>query len=55
MYQGGTLDFGVSPALRRNQSAYDLSLSPKYYVEFERAMRFAWTDLGRAAREAIVA
>jgi hypothetical protein len=55
MYQGGTLDFGVSPALRRNQGAYDLSSAPKYYVEFERATHFAWTDLGHAAREAIVA
>jgi len=55
MYQGGTLDFGESPPLRRNEGAYDLSSAPKYYVEFERATHFAWTDLGRAAHEAIVA
>src|SRR5271166_2337895 len=55
MYQGGTFDFGVSPALRRNEGAYDLSSAPKYYVEFERATHFAWTDLGHAAHGAIVA
>jgi len=45
MYQGGTWDFGITPSVRRLQGAYDLSSTPKYYVEFTRAGHFAWTDL----------
>jgi predicted dienelactone hydrolase len=45
MYQGGTRDFGVTPTIRRFSGAYDLSSSPKYYVEFDDAGHFAWTNL----------
>ena len=45
MYQGGTFDLGISPGIRRFQGAYDRSATPKYYVEFDRAGHFAWTDL----------
>ena len=45
MYQGGTRDFGVTPTIKRFSGAYDQSSSPKYYVEFEGAGHFAWTDL----------
>lgn len=45
MYQGGTRDFGVTPVVRRAGGAYDLSSPPKYYVEFEGAGHFAWTQL----------
>jgi predicted dienelactone hydrolase len=45
MYQGGTLDFGITPALHKAMGAYDLSPMPKYYVELKRAGHFAWTDL----------
>jgi len=34
MYQGGTLDWGVTPTVRRLNGAYDASSAPKYYVEF---------------------
>jgi len=37
MYQGGTRDFGITPSLRKNEGAYEMSPSPKYYVEFQRA------------------
>jgi len=45
MYQGGTLDLGITPSIRRFQGAYDRSVAPKYYVEFDGAGHFAWTDL----------
>jgi predicted dienelactone hydrolase len=45
MYQGGTRVFGVTPTMRRFSGACGLSSSPKYYVEFEGAGHFAWTDL----------
>src|SRR5262249_46404019 len=50
MYQSGTLDFGVKPALHRELGAFDQSPAPKYYVEFDRAGHFAWTNVGRADR-----
>jgi pimeloyl-ACP methyl ester carboxylesterase len=56
MYQGGTWDYGVTPALHKSMGAYDRSSEPKYYVEFDRMGHFAWTDFGRRkARKAIVA
>jgi predicted dienelactone hydrolase len=45
MYQGGTLDFGITPTVRRLKGAYDRSSAPKYYVEFKDAGHLAWTDL----------
>jgi predicted dienelactone hydrolase len=45
MYQGGTLDFGISPTVRRMSGAYERSSPPKYYVEFRGAGHLAWTDL----------
>jgi predicted dienelactone hydrolase len=45
MYQGGTLDFGITPSLRKAGGVYDASPSPKYFVDFTRAGHLAWTDL----------
>jgi predicted dienelactone hydrolase len=45
MYQGGTLDLGVTPTVRRMSGAYEKSSEPKYYVEFQGAGHLAWTDL----------
>jgi pimeloyl-ACP methyl ester carboxylesterase len=55
MYQGGTLDFGTTPALQKTSGAYDQSPEPKYFVEFEKAGHFAWADVGIAAHKEIVA
>lgn len=55
MYQGGSRDFGITLALRKNSGAYEQSRSPKYYVEFQDAGHFAWTDLSAVDHEAIVA
>jgi pimeloyl-ACP methyl ester carboxylesterase len=55
MYQGGTLDFGITPALQKSMGAYDLSPRPKYYVELKGAGHFAWTDLRHTFHDPIVA
>jgi hypothetical protein len=54
MYQGGTLDFGITPWLDKVGGAYDQSPAPKYFVKLSGATHFAWTDLGRHDRDAIV-
>jgi dienelactone hydrolase len=54
MYQGGTLDLGITPALRRPGGAYDRSPAPKYFVELGAAGHFAWTDLGGRAHSRIL-
>jgi hypothetical protein len=55
MYQGGTRDFGITPSLRKNSGAYAQSATPKYYVEFDKAGHFAWTNLSTTAHALIVA
>lgn len=54
MYQGGSRDPGVTPSIRKNSGAYELSPAPKYYVEFEGASHFAWSDRGELAQPQIV-
>jgi predicted dienelactone hydrolase len=53
MYQGGTLDFGITPFVRRAGGAYDLTSSPKYFVELDGAGHFAWTNLNRSYQSVI--
>ncbi len=53
MYQGGTLDFGITPTVKRFNGAYDLSSSPKFYVEFDGAGHLAWTNLNKRYQELI--
>lgn len=55
MYQSGTRDFGTTPALQKISGAYDQSPEPKYFVEFDKAGHFAWTDIGITAHKDIVA
>jgi len=55
MYQGGTLDVGITPAVERAGGAYAASPPPKYFVTFSGATHFAWTDLGLRDRDSIVA
>jgi hypothetical protein len=54
MYQGGTLDFGITPSVRRSGGAYESSTSPKYFVELTRAGHFAWTNLRDDAHQRIL-
>ena len=53
MYQGGTRDLGETPLVRRANGAFDLSSSPKYYVELDGAGHFAWTDLNHSYQQTI--
>ena len=55
MYQGGTRDVGISPTLRKGKGSYARSAAPKYYVEFEGAGHFAWTNLRATFHESIAA
>ena len=55
MYQGGTLDFGTTPALRGDSGAFAQSPEPKYFADFDGASHFAWTNLGLGHRKEIVA
>ncbi len=53
MYQGGTLDIGITPSVRRHGGAYDLTSAPKYFIDFAGAGHFAWTNLNRRYQTAI--
>lgn len=55
MYQGGTRDLGITPTLHKSMGTYDQSREPKYYVEFNRAGHFAWTNVSPTAHESIAA
>jgi predicted dienelactone hydrolase len=48
MYQGGTLDIGVTPYVRRPGGAYDLTSPPKYFLDLAGAGHFAWTNLNKS-------
>ena len=54
MYQGGTLDIGVTPWIRKTSGGYDASPAPKYSVDFARAGHLAWTDIRDTAHQQIV-
>lgn len=44
MYQGGTRDFGITPSVKKPGGCYDKTSSPAFFVEFQDAGHFAWTD-----------
>jgi alpha-beta hydrolase superfamily lysophospholipase len=46
MYQGGTLDVGVTPSLQKPGGGYDQSPPSKYFVELWRTGHLAWADIG---------
>jgi hypothetical protein len=54
MYQGGTLDFGITPWIRRAGGGFDASPPPKYFTNFARAGHLAWTDLRDMSHQQIV-
>jgi predicted dienelactone hydrolase len=54
MYQGGTRDLGITPAIIRAGGGYESSPAPKYFVEFRGAGHLAWTDLGPATAHAAI-
>jgi predicted dienelactone hydrolase len=55
MFQGGTRDFGITPAIGKGAGSYEQANPPKYFVEFRGAGHFAWTDLNRRYAASIAA
>ena len=55
MFQGGTRDFGTTPAVSKQAGSYDEAHAPKYYVEFDGAGHFVWTDLNARYAKSICA
>jgi len=55
MYQGGTFDFMSMPGMHKTSGAYDQSPSPKYFVEFNSASHWAWTNVGFGVHDQIAA
>jgi predicted dienelactone hydrolase len=53
MYQGGTMDFGISPSVKRLGGAFDETPSPAYLVDLEGAGHLAWTDITRRFQDSI--
>ncbi len=50
MYQGGTLDLGITISVERD--GYDESPPPKYFLKLDGAGHLAWTNVGRTAPRA---
>jgi len=47
MYQGGTMDVGITPFVKRPGGAFSKTSSPAYFVEFSKAGHFFWTGFNR--------
>jgi len=47
MYQGGTLDVGITPFLTGSQGAYAAANPPVYFMELKWAGHLAWANCGR--------
>jgi hypothetical protein len=54
MYQGGTRDYGITPFVNKGDGAYDQTPAPKYFVDFDGAGHFAWTNLRGTYHTAII-
>lgn len=53
MLQGGSLDLGITPSLRRPGGCYDKTPAPVYFVELHDAGHLAWTDLNAVFQDTI--
>ena len=54
MYQGGTRDIGITPTVKKlGEGCYAKTSSPAYFVEFDKAGHFAWTNLNPQFQSAI--
>lgn len=47
MYQGGSVDVGITPFLKGKRGAYAQARSPAYYIELPNAGHFAWVNCER--------
>lgn len=54
MYQGGTRDRGITPYVKGENGCYAKTASPAYFVEFEKAGHFAWTNRQDASHQNII-
>lgn len=54
MYQSGTRDLGIKPALLKEGGVFEKTSAPAWYVEFDKTGHFGWTDLQKGAQENIV-
>lgn len=54
MYQGGTLDFGITPSVKKPQGCFDRTASQAFFVEFSGAGHMAWTDRKNDAQDLII-
>jgi hypothetical protein len=48
MYQGGTLDLGITPSLQGANGAYRQANPPAFFAELKNAGHFAWVNCGGA-------
>lgn len=55
MFQGGSLDDGITAAISRPDGAYDEAAGPKYFVEFKGARHSSWGNRPNAAHDAMLA
>jgi predicted dienelactone hydrolase len=46
MYQGGTLDAGITPFLKGPKGAFAAANAPVYFLELKSAAHLAWTNCG---------
>ncbi len=47
MYQGGTRDLGITPAVKKPNGALSKTSSPAYFVEFDQLGHFGWTNFNQ--------
>ncbi len=53
MYQGGSIDLGITPSVRKPGGAYDKTPAPVYFVDLAHAGHLAWTDLNPRFQDTI--
>lgn len=55
MYQGGTRDYGITPSLKKVGGAFQGTPSPCYFVEFDRAGHFSFSNFnGNREQEELI-
>jgi len=55
MYQGATLDWGMTPSLEGPNGAYAMTAPPKFYAKLNGGTHFEWTNLLCADQPNVVA
>ena len=55
MFQGGTRDDAITPAVKRPGGLYDRAPSPKYFVELAGAGHMAWTNVRPGSHVSVLA